>query len=114
VHYLDTPATVSGSTTSPFGAPVTVVAAFAKDGLPDALPHLESVLEAARHENNVEVEVLALDALARGHAQTGDLAEARRVLDAADQLMSDAQHLIDDTDRIDGNRARSFLDVADE
>jgi hypothetical protein len=70
------------------------------------------VLDDAQQRHDPEIEVLALDALARTRAVAHDLDAAQIYLDGADQLMPSAQHLIGDVDRIDAIRARSLLTAA--
>ncbi len=81
----------------------------ADDGEPAAAELLRDALDAARRAHDVEVEVLALDALARTHAEHGRLADAETLLVAAEAVMSTAGHLFADTDRIDNQRTRSLL-----
>ena len=70
---------------------------------------LGEVLGTARRAQSVEVEVLALDTLARLHAQDGRTAQARALLDTADAAMPGAAHLITELDRVDRDRARALL-----
>jgi predicted ATPase/DNA-binding SARP family transcriptional activator len=70
---------------------------------------LETVLEQASVSNNVEVQVCALDALARLAAQAGDSGSARTLLSEADRLASQVAHVLDQDDRLDGSRARQLL-----
>ncbi len=84
----------------------------ADDGAPHAARRLTDVLAAARLAHDVEAEVLALDVLARIHAEQGRTTEARTMLDAADRVMPAAGHLVTDTDRVDRDRARSLLEPA--
>ncbi|GIF63816.1 SARP family transcriptional regulator [Asanoa ishikariensis] len=64
----------------------------ADDGAPDAGRRLDDVLAAARRDHAVDVEVLALDTLARLRADEGLRA-------AADAVLPAARHLISDRDR---------------
>jgi len=69
------------------------------------------VLEDAQTRDDVEIEVLALDGLARCHAVANDHDAARDLFDAADQLLPSAQHLINDADRIDAHHARALTAI---
>ncbi|MEV4514274.1 BTAD domain-containing putative transcriptional regulator [Dactylosporangium sp. NPDC049525] len=80
------------------------------DDAPHALQRLTDLLATARRTGDVEIEVLALEALARCHAEHGSIGDARALLDAADRLMPAVRHLVTDVDRIDGARARFLLD----
>jgi predicted ATPase/DNA-binding SARP family transcriptional activator/predicted negative regulator of RcsB-dependent stress response len=86
----------------------------ADDGAPHAGQRLSAVLAAARHAHTVEIEVLALDALARIQAEQGRTSNARTMLDTADRVMPAAHHLVSESDRIDRDRARSLLELAAE
>jgi predicted ATPase/DNA-binding SARP family transcriptional activator len=66
---------------------------------------LGAALQAARADRNVEVQVLALDALARLAAASGDEAAATSLLAEADTLAPHVTHLLDEHDRIDKNDA---------
>jgi predicted ATPase/DNA-binding SARP family transcriptional activator len=81
----------------------------AEEGAVDASDRLRTVLEDAQRRRDPEIEVLALDALARAHADARDDSAARTLLDRADQLMSAAQHLIGEADRLDAVHARQLL-----
>jgi thiamine monophosphate kinase len=70
---------------------------------------MASVLDTAREAGDVEVEVLALEALARARAERGEIGEARAALDLADGLMPSARHLLSDSDRIDRDAALEAL-----
>ncbi len=83
------------------GLPLAQYVVAALDADPD---QLADAVTAARDAHDVEIEVLALDALAQLLADQGDDAGARTALDAADVAMSGARHLLADTDRVD--RAR--------
>jgi tetratricopeptide (TPR) repeat protein len=81
----------------------------AEAGDPEASARLRAVLHDAERRHDPEIEVLALDALARTAAQGHDLGAARILLGRADQLMPSAQHLIGEADRFDAIRARRLL-----
>lgn len=81
----------------------------AEEGVPDASTRLRAVLNDAELRHDPEIEVLALDALARTYAQNHDLSVAQTFLDRADQLMPSAQHLISEADRLDAIHARQLL-----
>ena len=70
---------------------------------------LATVLADARSTDNLEVAVLALDALARLAAGAGDVTTARSLLTEADLLAPQAAHLLDDADRTDRDEARLLL-----
>jgi hypothetical protein len=59
------------------------------------------VLATAEREGDVEVEVLALDALAHGYARRGRSEDALATTARADHRMTAAQHLLVPADRID-------------
>jgi predicted ATPase/DNA-binding SARP family transcriptional activator len=84
----------------------------ADDRAPHAAERLTVVLADARLAHAVEPEVLALDILARIHADQGRPTDARTMLDAADRVMPSAGHLVTDNDRIDRDRARSLLSAS--
>jgi tetratricopeptide (TPR) repeat protein len=73
---------------------------------------LQLVLEEARTARNGEVELFALDALARLAADKGSLDDARSLLTAADQLAPSLAHTVDKNDRIDAAMARRLLPSA--
>jgi tetratricopeptide (TPR) repeat protein len=79
----------------------------ALDGDPD---QLTEVVATARETHDVEVEILALDALAQLRVERGDDAEARTILNEADAVMPGARHLLADSDRVDRVRAMSQLE----
>jgi tetratricopeptide (TPR) repeat protein len=81
----------------------------AEDGDVGASTRLRSVLADARQRHDPEIEVLALDALARASAVGDHLTAAQELLERADRLMPSARHLISDADRIDATRARALL-----
>ncbi len=68
---------------------------------------LETVLTQAREAGDREVEVLALDALARRQAENGDLEQALAFLGDADAVMAAGGHRLVDADRVDANWVRS-------
>ena len=70
---------------------------------------LEEALTAARATGNVEVQVHALDALARLAAVSGDVGSATSRLAESDRIAAQAGHLIDASDRFDGIEARRRL-----
>ena len=72
--------------------------------------HLQAALDAAREAHDVEVEVLALDTLARVHAEAGHAATARDLLDTARVLLPAVGHLLSEPDRLDRDRAEALLD----
>jgi predicted ATPase/DNA-binding SARP family transcriptional activator len=71
----------------------------------DDTMQLEAALRAARAAKNLEVQVSALDALARLAAASGDDASAGSLLAEADTVASRVTHLLDEHDRIDKDRA---------
>jgi len=81
----------------------------AEDGDPDAPARLRVVLHDAEVRHDPEIEVLALDALARTAAKDHDPDAAQTLLGRADELMRSAQHLIGEADRFDAVRARELL-----
>ncbi len=81
----------------------------AEEGDAEASTRLRAVLRDAESRDDPEIEVLALDALARTSAQGHDVGAARALLDRADQLMPSAKHLIGEADRFDAIRARRLL-----
>jgi hypothetical protein len=81
----------------------------AEDGDVGASTRLRSVLADARQRHDPEIEVLALDALARARAVGDHITAAQELLERADRLMPSARHLISDADRIDATRARALL-----
>jgi predicted ATPase/DNA-binding SARP family transcriptional activator len=70
---------------------------------------LEAALKEAHATGNIEVQVHALDALARLAATQGHLESARSLLNEADKLAPQIVHLLDESDRLDGNEARQRL-----
>jgi predicted ATPase/DNA-binding SARP family transcriptional activator len=81
----------------------------ADDGVEAVADRLESVLRKASDAQDVEVEILTLDALAALHAREGDATGARDLLGRADALMPAATHRIADSDRLHAHRVRSIL-----
>ena len=79
----------------------------AEDG--EAVAVLEGVLADARDAGDPEVEVLALDALARRRAEAGDVAVARALLEQADCLMPAARFRVTDDDRVDAHATRPMI-----
>jgi predicted ATPase/DNA-binding SARP family transcriptional activator len=67
---------------------------------------LAGVLEEARRVGDFEVEVLALDALARRSAEDGDLGAAAAWLELADSAMAAARLRVTEADRIDAREVR--------
>jgi uncharacterized protein HemY len=70
---------------------------------------LERLLDEAGAAGNREVEVYALDALARIAAERGDRARAGELLNRADSLAPAVVHLVDDHDRLDRSRAEHLM-----
>jgi hypothetical protein len=62
---------------------------------------VEAVLTEATTAGNIEVQVYALDALARCAVTDGDRARAEDLLAAADSLVPAVTHLVDEADRLD-------------
>ncbi len=85
----------------------------AQDGVPGAAGRLDSLREKAKAAGDLEVQVLALDALAGLRAKAGDIIEGNELLERADALKAAAGHRLTEGDRLDGHRARALLDVAD-
>ena len=81
----------------------------AEDGDDSAETRLRAVIEQARDQHTPDIEILALDALARDAATADDLTAARDLLDAADHLMPAARHLLCAADRLDGDHARNLI-----
>ncbi|MCW2761566.1 MAG: transcriptional activator domain [Marmoricola sp.] len=76
-------------------------------------PGLGEVLEEARDTENLEVQVYALDALARVSADSGDLDSARALLAESDDLAPDVAHVVDGSDRLDAAFARELASSSD-
>ncbi len=85
----------------------------AQDAVPGAAGRLAVILEKAEAANDLEVQVLALDALAGLRAAAGDLVGGTELLDRADALMAAPGHKLTEGDRLDADRARSLLDADD-
>ena len=64
------------------------------------------MLDKARGAGNVDVQVFALDALARLAAESDDLATSGDLLAEADRLAAQVAHTVDEADRIDAAGAR--------
>jgi hypothetical protein len=62
---------------------------------------LDAVLARARTEENHEVTILALDALARSSAEGDDHRRAADLIAEADALLPAVAHVLDDADRPD-------------
>lgn len=75
----------------------------------DAGDLLDTVLAEARRTGDSEVEVLALDAMARRSAVDGDLGAAIAWLELADAAMGTARLRVTQADRIDAQAARRLL-----
>ena len=83
-----------------------LLAALAADAdEPAAEARLDQVLAAARRSGNLEIQVLALDALARWSVEHGRHDHARLALREADRLWPGVAHLVTEADRIDRARA---------
>ncbi len=80
----------------------------ADDGLPDAEQRLVAILNEARADVNLDVQLFALDALAGIDARAGNIAAALDLLASADELMQSLGHRIAEHDRIDARRAREL------
>ncbi len=76
---------------------------------PDVGAGLERVLATARATGDVEVEVLAADALARRRLRDDGPSTAAVLLAAADAAMAGAGHRLDPADRVDGEVVRAAL-----
>ena len=66
---------------------------------------LRSVLDEARVTGNLEVQVFALDALARLAAESKDRETAGNLLAESDRLAAQVAHVVDKGDRIDAEAA---------
>ena len=71
----------------------------------------ESVLEEARRVRDHEVEVLALDILARLAAESGDFGRAGQLLQFSDELNKGLAAGVDDMDRFDARLARDLQSI---
>jgi predicted ATPase/DNA-binding SARP family transcriptional activator len=67
---------------------------------------LLTVLDEARATDNLEVQLFALDALARMAAESGDRTTANELLSESDLLAAHVAHMVDETDRVDAAGAR--------
>lgn len=81
----------------------------AEDGDAGADARLRQVLQHARGQRTPDIEIMAMDALARLAAKEHHLAEASVLLDAADDLMPSARHLLGSADRLDADHARTLI-----
>jgi tetratricopeptide (TPR) repeat protein len=81
----------------------------AEDGDSTAEPRLRAVLQHAGGQHTPDIEIIAMDALARQAANEHRLAEASALLDAADDLMPSARHLLGSADRLDAHHARALI-----
>ena len=97
----------SGGGESELLAACTLGALDAQLGRSGAVERLTDVLAAARSAGERDVEVLALDALARLDAAAGRPVPAGDLLDQADAVMPFARHLIADSDRVDAAAIRA-------
>jgi hypothetical protein len=70
---------------------------------------LESILEQARSVDDAEVQVLALDALARLAVQAGTADRAVELLQLADERNAESPIGLDELDRFDARLARRLL-----
>ena len=70
---------------------------------------LEEELVEARDSGNIEVQVCALDGLARLAAEAGDLSAARARLADADDLAPQVAHVLDEADRSDAATTRRLV-----
>lgn len=80
----------------------------ADDGAREAADRLTTVAARA-HGQGTEIEVLALDTLARLRVEQGRPIDARQLLARADDLMPALGHLLADADRPDRDQARALL-----
>jgi hypothetical protein len=78
----------------------------AADGVSAAEERLVAILDAARREDDAQVEIFALDALARIAAAAGHGLAARDLLEAADLRTEAASHLMTVRDRTDARWVR--------
>lgn len=83
--------------------------ALTEPSAPEAATLLADVLAEARRTGDSEVEVLALDALARRRADAGDLDAAAATLALADAAMAGARLRVTDADRIDARELRHLI-----
>ena len=73
---------------------------------------LREILEEARATGNLEVQVFALDALARISAESDDRGAAHALLAESDGLAARVAHVVDDSDRFDAVSARELSDAS--
>jgi predicted ATPase/DNA-binding SARP family transcriptional activator len=73
----------------------------AEDEVPGSSQRLVEILAGAQSTGDAPVEVLALDALSRSAARSGDHAEAQSLGQRADARMPAASHFITELDRVD-------------
>jgi predicted ATPase/DNA-binding SARP family transcriptional activator len=78
----------------------------AADEVPGAEERLVAILADSRRNDHADVEVFALDALARIAAETGDITTARELCRSADRRMEVASHFITEHDRTDAHAVR--------
>jgi len=71
-----------------------------------AVQDLHTVLDEARQHQDLEAQILALDALAHAAAARGDQPGAALLLEEADGLHAQVRHTLDDADRFDAMVAR--------
>ena len=81
----------------------------AVSGTETAVEDLNTVLDEARHQGDLETQTLALDALARAAAANGDTRRAAQLLQEADGRHAHVRHALDDADRIDARAVRAAL-----
>ena len=74
-----------------------------------AVGQVGDVLLEGRRTHDAEVQVLALDALARAASENGDARSALELLNRADELSATIRHLLDDEDRTDAVLTRSRI-----
>jgi tetratricopeptide (TPR) repeat protein len=73
------------------------------------IERLEALLADAHEAGDIEIELLALDVLARVRADAGDLSAAGILLDKADSIMPAARHHVVESDRVDAVHARRIV-----
>ena len=73
---------------------------------------LDAILVQARTVQDTEVEILALDVIARMSAQESAVDQAQRTLDVADGRARDHPAAVDEIDRIDAHHARRIMSGA--
>jgi predicted ATPase/DNA-binding SARP family transcriptional activator len=81
----------------------------AEDGDASAQARLCTVVEQAHDQHTPDIEIMALDALARSAANADRLTAARHLLDTADDLMPSARHLLGSADRLDAEYTRTLV-----